>query len=243
MYGWRARIGNISPTSCAEILPYEFYRVAPEGVTFVTTNLVIRDARESSQVAASWERFDIAFEDLLHTRVDHITLSGAPLVLANGVQRHASLLKDLRQRIPVPVATSPQSFADALKHLGANKIAVATSFIAAHNDLVRAFLISEGFQVLGVESLETGMTSLEKAMLSPTQVYRHVRAVGKKYPDCDAVLMTSSAWPALTVIQPLEDDLGKPVVSSSIGQIWWPLKELGIKAEIKGYGKLLSTLS
>ena len=31
MYGWRARIGNISPTACAEILPYEFYRVAPEG--------------------------------------------------------------------------------------------------------------------------------------------------------------------------------------------------------------------
>jgi maleate cis-trans isomerase len=242
MYGWRARIGNISPTSCAEILPYEFYRVAPEGVTFVTTNLVIRDARESSQVAASWERFDTAFEDLLHTRVDHITLSGAPLVLANGVERHATLLKDLRKRIPVPVATSPQSFADALKHLDAHKLAVATSFIPAHNQLVRAFLVSEGFQVLGIESLETGMTSLEKAMLSPTQVYRHVRAVGKKYPDSDAVLMTSSAWPALTVIQPLEDDLGKPVVSSSIGQIWWPLKELGIKAEIKGYGKLLSTL-
>jgi maleate cis-trans isomerase len=38
-------------------------------------------------------------------------------------------------------------------------------------------------------------------------------------------------------------DLGKPVVSSSMGQIWWPLKELGIKAEIKGYGKLLGTLA
>ena len=88
MYGWRARIGNISPTACAEILPYEFYRVAPEGVTFVTTNLVIRDARESSQVEASWHKFDTAFEDLLHTRVDHITLSGAPLVL--GERRRAA---------------------------------------------------------------------------------------------------------------------------------------------------------
>jgi maleate cis-trans isomerase len=56
-------------------------------------------------------------------------------------------------------------------------------------------------------------------------------------------LITSSAWPTLTVIQALEDDLGKPVVSSSMGQIWWPLKTLGIKAEIKGYGKLLRTLS
>lgn len=243
MYGWRARIGNISPTACSEILPYEFYRVAPEGTTFVSTNLVIRDARESSQVEASWKRFDTAFEDLLHTRVDHITLSGAPLVLANGVERHRQLLEDFRKGCPVPVGTSPQSFAAALKHLGAIKLAVATSFIPAHNELVRAFLISEGFEVLGIDSLDTGMTSLEKAMLSPAQVFRHVRAVGRKYPNCEAVLITSSAWPTLTVIQALEDDLGKPVVSSSMGQIWWPLKELGIKARIEGYGTLLRTLS
>ena len=47
----------------------------------------------------------------------------------------------------------------------------------------------------------------------------------------------------LTASASLEDDLGKPVVSSSMGQIWWPLKELGIKAEFKGYGKLLGTLA
>jgi maleate cis-trans isomerase len=47
----------------------------------------------------------------------------------------------------------------------------------------------------------------------------------------------------LTVVQALDDDLGKPVVSSSMGQIWWSLKELGIKAEIMGYGKLLGTLA
>jgi maleate cis-trans isomerase len=243
MYGWRARIGNISPSACAEIHPYEFYRVAPEGVTIVSTNLVIRDAREASQVEASWQRFDTAFEDLLHTKVDQITLSGAPLVLANGVDRHRQLLQEYRKRLPVPVGTSPQSFADGLKHLGAVKLAVATSFIPAHNELVRAFLISEGFDVLGIESLDTGMTTLEKALLSPAQVFRHVRAVGRRYPTCDAVLITSSAWPTLTVIQALEDDLGKPVVSSSMGQIWWPLKTLGIKAEIKGYGELLRTLS
>jgi hypothetical protein len=41
MYGWRARSGNISPTACMAILPYEFYRVAPEGVTFVTIHRVV----------------------------------------------------------------------------------------------------------------------------------------------------------------------------------------------------------
>ena len=102
MYGWRARIGNISPTACAEIFPYEFYRVAPEGVTVVTTNLVIRDARESSEVEASWEKFDTVIENLVQTRVDYITLSGAPLVLAKGVERYRELLKELRRSLSRP---------------------------------------------------------------------------------------------------------------------------------------------
>jgi maleate cis-trans isomerase len=47
----------------------------------------------------------------------------------------------------------------------------------------------------------------------------------------------------LTIIQALEDDLGKPVVSSSLGQIWDPLRTLGIKANINGFGALLKTLA
>lgn len=242
-YGWRARIGNISPTASAEIFPYEFYRAVPEGVTVAMANLVIRDARQSAEVEASWARFDTAIEDLKQTHVDHLTLSGAPLVLAKGVARHAELLEYLRDRAGVPVSTSPRSFADGLKHLGAVKLAVATSFIPAHNELVRAFLLSEGFDVLGIDSLDTGMTSIEKAMLSPRQVFDHVRNVARKYAQADAVLITSSAWPTLTAIQALEDDLGKPVVSSSLGQIWDPLRTLGIKCRIDGFGALLRTLA
>lgn len=242
-YGWRGRIGNISPTACTEIFPYEFYRVAPYGVTLVLSNLVIRDAREPSQVAASWQGFEYAIASLRETRVDHMTLSGAPLVLAEGVERHRELLAWLRQKSPVPATTSPQAFADGLKHLGAIRLAVATSFIPAHNELVREFLIAEGFEVVAIEGLDTGMTSIEKAMLSPQQVFDHVRHVGLRHAPCDAVLITSSAWPTLAIIQALEDALGKPVMSSAVGQIWAPFRDLGIKADIRGYGKLLGSLA
>jgi len=243
MYGWRARIGNISPTVCAEIFPYEFYRVAPEGVTLVTTNLAIRDAREPNEVETSWEKFETAIDNLTQTRVDYITLSGAPLVLAKGVDRYREMLAELRRRSSVPAGTSPQSFADGLKWLGAGKLAVATSFIPAHNELVRAFLVSEGFDVVGIEGLNTGLKSIEKATLSPLQVYQHVKSVGRKYANCDAILITSAAWPTLTVIQALEDDIGKPVVSSAVGQIWAPLHELGLRTRIRHHGTLLRTLS
>ena len=32
-YGYRARIGYTSPPLTSEIFPYEFYRLAPDGVT------------------------------------------------------------------------------------------------------------------------------------------------------------------------------------------------------------------
>src|SRR5262245_65458141 len=102
------------------------------------------------------------------------------------------------------------------------KLAVVTSFIPAHNELVKTFLVSEGLDVLGIETLDTGMTSLEKAMLSPTQVFRHVRAAGKKYTSCDAVLITSSAWPTLTVIQPLTDKLSNQPERRNWDQAGWP---------------------
>ena len=137
--------------------------------------------------------------------VDHITLSRRALVLAKGVARYRELLGWLRQQSPVPATTSPQAFADGLKYLGATKLAVATSFIPAHNQLVKEFLMAEGFDVVAIEGLDTGMTSIEKAMLSPQQVFEHVRDVGRRHPDCDAMLITSSAWPTLAVIQALED--------------------------------------
>jgi maleate cis-trans isomerase len=96
--------------------------------------------------------------------------------------------------------------------------AVATSFVPAHNDLVKAFLISEGFDVLGIEGLNTGLKSIEKATLAPLQVYSMLKTSDENS-NCDAVLITSAAWPTLTVIQALEDDIGKPVISSAVGQI------------------------
>ena len=75
------------------------------------------------------------------------------------------MLEDLRRRSPVRVGTSPQSFADGLKYLGTKRLAVATSFLPTHNKLVKAFFISEGFDVLGIEGLNTGLKSIEKARL------------------------------------------------------------------------------
>jgi maleate cis-trans isomerase len=37
----------------------------------------------------------------------------------------------------------------------------------------------------------------------------------------------------------LEDDAGKPVVSSTAAALWWVMNALHMKAPIEGFGKLL----
>jgi RsmE family RNA methyltransferase len=41
MYGYRARIGYTSPPAATEVFPYEFYLVAPKGVSLAISTLAI----------------------------------------------------------------------------------------------------------------------------------------------------------------------------------------------------------
>jgi hypothetical protein len=49
MFGWRARIGYISPT-VMEVLPFEFYRFAPDGVGLVGMTCGIDDWRYGEEL-------------------------------------------------------------------------------------------------------------------------------------------------------------------------------------------------
>ncbi|MCD6084461.1 MAG: hypothetical protein J7J20_02840 [Desulfurococcales archaeon] len=58
-------------------------------------------------------------------------------------------------------------------------------------------------------------------------------------PEADGVLISYTNFRTIEVIEPLERDLRKPVVSSNTASVWLALHELGISPNIKGFGKLL----
>ena len=49
MYGCRARIGYTSPPRITEVFPYEFYKMAPPGVTLMLTTLTLTAMNHSQQ--------------------------------------------------------------------------------------------------------------------------------------------------------------------------------------------------
>jgi maleate cis-trans isomerase len=59
-------------------------------------------------------------------------------------------------------------------------------------------------------------------------------------PEADGVFISCTGLDAMDIIEPLEQDLGKPVVTSNQASYWLAFKMARMGEPIYGYGKLLS---
>ncbi len=57
--------------------------------------------------------------------------------------------------------------------------------------------------------------------------------------DADGVLIAGTGFRCVGIIEALERDLGRPVVTANQGSLWHCLRRAGVRAEVAGYGRLL----
>ena len=74
-------------------------------------------------------------------------------------------------------------------------------------------------------------------MISPQAIYAAAYELGQA--DVDAVFISCTGLRASSVIAPLEQALGKPVVASNQALSWDCLRLAGYKDKVEGYGRLL----
>ena len=56
----------------------------------------------------------------------------------------------------------------------------------------------------------------------------------------EAVFISGVGMPTLGMIEALERDLGKPVISAASAMMWHALRTAGVQEPIPGYGRLLT---
>jgi maleate cis-trans isomerase len=61
-------------------------------------------------------------------------------------------------------------------------------------------------------------------------------------PEAEAVFISGTGLPTLTVLDMLEQDLRKPVFSSATAMMWLALRTARVGARISGYGSLMATV-
>ncbi|WP_420402784.1 maleate cis-trans isomerase family protein [Nisaea sp.] len=68
-------------------------------------------------------------------------------------------------------------------------------------------------------------------------LYAQIRAACPK--AADGVLILGSGFRCVGIVEALERDLARPVITANQASLWQCLKRAGVKPEIEGYGRLL----
>jgi maleate isomerase len=213
----------------------EFYQMAPRGVSVHTARMTQKiDTIE--ELLRMGDYAPKAASDLATADVDCIGFGCTSGSLLGGPNYNEKLLARIKEVTDIPAITTSMAVVSALKELEIRNVSVATPYHDDINEKEKEFLEFHGFKVLSIRGLSCN--GPETADLPVKLVYKHAKGAFKS--GSDALFMSCTDMPSLDVIQALEFDLGKPVVSSCTATMWMMLKQVGIGEAIDGFGKLLS---
>lgn len=238
-FGWRARIGILTPGVVSETVPLQFYRMAPPGVTLMLTDLGLR-ASTVEENLATLPRIDDAARQLKGRGATCIMLAGTPPVVVGGYGSDRPLIERLREVSGLPASTDQTACVEALSHLGASRLAVVTPFTDDINELLRVFLERSGFVVAGLTPLSTAGVAYVDLMGTPVRIpYQVALEAFRRADRADGLYLAGAPMPVVPVVGRLERELGVPVVASLQATLWKALALSDIHVPIQGYGRLL----
>jgi maleate isomerase len=239
MSGWRARLGFMLPPGNPTVEP-EMMALAPAGVSLHFQRMVAYGATGSLEGQAERNRqmvehLDQTLEMLALVYPDIVVLAHTATSYDLGRDGEAALLARLERHHKVPVTTAFASVLRGFERLGVRRVALGAPYSAETTAQGRAHLEASGIEVVSCDNLK-GVTNIYDE--TPERAYRLARMVD--CPDAEAVFLSGTGMPTLPVLAALEEDLGKPVISSASAMMWNALRLSGVRAVVTGYGRLLT---
>ncbi len=239
MYGWRARLGLIMPSNNTVIEP-ELWQVLPEGITIHGHRVGVHpqerkgDHMDAMRIDAIENAFKLA-------PVDCVAYCCLTTSFYKGLGWDQELLRDIEHNFGKPVTTAATAMLRALGALRVKNVAVASPFKSEVNEKLVTFLEDNNFKVAGMKALDPAPSPEEVVRLPTTVAYRLAKEALQ--PNSDCVFICATDLPTIEVIDALEKDLGKPVVSTNQAVLWDMLRLIGMKPSIVGFGSLLENKS
>jgi maleate isomerase len=102
------------------------------------------------------------------------------------------------------------------------------------------YFTEAGFDVRAMEGIAVPFEGVGR--LASHDVYERAVAAFRRSAGADGVYLLGSGWRVLDVIEPLERELGVPVLHAVAARVWAVQDRLGVHEPHPGYGRLLATL-
>ena len=238
MYGWRAKIGLITPMS--ENAEHAFHIYAPEGVTFASMKIpfpgptpeglkILNDQLE--ETAAKYKGYDA---DLL---IFGCT-SGSCI---NGIGWDKECIRIMEKVSGIPSLTTSTAVFEALEKLGAKKVAVLTPYPEATNQAEKKFLEDNGYEVTNIVGMDVSFFRKDGHKLEVIEEdYLYKCCLNMDLKGADTFFLSCMGLTTMEITQNVEDALGIPVVTSHQATLWSALRHCRVGAKIPNQGRLFT---
>jgi maleate cis-trans isomerase len=214
--------------------------LAPKGVSVHFHRMTARGATGSLEGQDERNRMMVdnindSVELLAMVNPDVIVLAHTATSYSLGRQGEADLLGRLQASTGKRVISAFGAVLCALKRLNVQRVALGTPYSPDTTLQGKSHLEAHGLQVVSCANLQ-GVTNIYDT--TAERAYGLARQVDRE--DAEAVFLSGTGMPTLQVLEVLEQDLGKPVISSASAMMWRALRLAGVRQVIPGYGRLLT---
>lgn len=233
MHGYRGRLGLIVPSSNTTNEP-EFWRGSPDGVSVYSARMMLESVNEEELIDMA-DDVRAAVKKLSTAQVDVIAFGCTTGSLVKGVGYDEKIQNLIEETAGVPGIATSTAIMHAFDALGAESLSIATPYIEEMNTKEVEFLEENGYSVSSVSGLEIE-PNIDIGRQEPSTAYRLAKSVDR--PEADAVFLSCTNFRSLDIIEKLEADLGKPVISSNSATLWAALQLLDIDTTDIGLGEL-----
>jgi maleate isomerase len=235
--GSRARVGVVVPSINTVVEPW-FSRTMPAGVSLHAARMFMAP-KLSAETVIEMDKTEgmLAVRQIASCRPAAIAYCCTASSVVQGQAYDEHLRREIEQTSGAKATTATHAILSALAALGARRVAIVSPYTDEVDAMEHRFFKDAGLDVVGSANLGIGDTFLLAAPSAATLIDLARRGWRE---EADALIMTCLNTRSHVVVEEIEREIGKPVITSTTATLWHALRLAGLADAIPGYGQLLS---
>ena len=178
---------------------------------------------------------NVTKEILPNQKIDCVAYGCTSGTVASGYE---SIKQKINLAKPEAKVTTPITSAiKALKKLNVKKISIFTPYTKEINDSIVKYFENENIAINSLTYYDIA-SDIDIGKIDQNNLFKTLSEIELK--NSDALFVSCTALPVLSIIDKLEKKLNKIVISSNQTLIWDSLNQINYKGQITGFGKLFN---
>lgn len=234
MYGWRARIGLITPMS--ENAEHAFHIYAPEGVSFASMKINFPGPTPEGLIILT-DQLEATAATYKGSNMDLVVFGCTSGSCIKGYGFDKECVQRIERACGWPGLTTSTAVLEAFQALGLRRTVVMTPYPEDTNQAEKKFLEDNGLEVTSI----TGVGFNRVGEFShPSKYFLYRKAKELKTEGAEVFFLSCMGLATMELVEILEEDLGMPVITSHQASLWACLRHSRVNDKLPGLGRLFT---